>query len=187
LGALRRLNELGVISKPDTISSVSGGASPPRRSPRPSPRARHSTGTAASSHPSERLPHATGARRRCSRACSRGTGSGATPACACFPPIVNPRKLRLDPGRFTGGRFPAGRRRDRLVRGMRLTDGGDYDNLGLEPVWKTHQVVLVSDGGAPFDVSEDRGLLWRVGRYSAIAQNQAPPGRVRGLVDSFKD
>ncbi|PYO41029.1 MAG: hypothetical protein DMD33_15450 [Gemmatimonadetes bacterium] len=83
LGALRRLNELGVISKPDTISSVSGGASPPRRSPRPSPRARHSTGTAASSHPSERLPHATGARRRCSRACSRGTGSGATPACAC--------------------------------------------------------------------------------------------------------
>src|SRR5438552_9163421 len=63
LGALRRLNELGVISKPDTISSVSGGASPPRRSPRPSPRARHSTGTAASSHPSERLPHATGARR----------------------------------------------------------------------------------------------------------------------------
>ena len=110
----------------------------------------------------------------------------AVAASSCFPPIFNPRKLRLDPGRFTGGRFPAGRRRDRLVRGMRLTDGGDYDNLGLEPVWKTHQVVLVSDGGAPFDVSEDRGLLWRVERYSAIAQNQAHAVRVRWLIDSFK-
>ena len=110
----------------------------------------------------------------------------AVAASSCFPPIFNPRKLRLDPGRFTGGRFPAGRRRDRLVRGMRLTDGGNYDNLGLEPVWKTHQVVLVSDGGAPFDVSEDRGLLWRVERYSAIAQNQAHAVRVRWLIDSFK-
>src|SRR5439155_58499 len=134
LGALRRLNELGVISKLDTISPVSGG--------------------------------------------SRTAAALATALAACAPldwppPICNPRKLRLDPGRFTGGRFPAGRRRDRLVRGMRLTDGGNYDNLGLEPVWKARQVVLVSDGGAPFDVSEDRGLLWRVERYSAIAQNQA--------------
>jgi NTE family protein len=108
-------------------------------------------------------------------------------ACSsCFPPIFNPRKLRLDPVRFVGGRYPAGRRRDGLVRGMRLTDGGDYDNLGLEPVWKSHQVVLVSDGGAPFDVSEDRGLFWRVERYAAIAQNQAHAVRVRWLIDSYK-
>jgi len=46
--------------------------------------------------------------------------------------------------------------------------------------------VLVSDGGAPFDVSEDRGLLWHVERYSAIAQNQAHAVRVRWLIDSFK-
>lgn len=109
----------------------------------------------------------------------------AVAASSCFPPIFNPRKLRLDPARFTGGMYPAGRRRDGLVRGMRLTDGGDYDNLGLEPVWKSHQVVLVSDGGAPFDVSEDRGLLWRVERYSAIAQNQAHAVRVRWLIDSY--
>lgn len=110
----------------------------------------------------------------------------AVAASSCFPPIFNPRKLRLEPARFTGGRYPAGRRRDGLVRGMRLTDGGDYDNLGLEPVWKSHQVVLVSDGGAPFDVSEDRGLLWRVERYSAIAQNQAHAVRVRWLIDSYQ-
>lgn len=108
-------------------------------------------------------------------------------ACSsCFPPIFNPRKLPLDPARCSGGRYPAGRRRDRLVRGMRLTDGGDYDNLGLEPVWKSHQVVLVSDGGAPFDVSEDRGLLWRVERYAAIAQNQSHAVRVRWLIDRYQ-
>ena len=109
----------------------------------------------------------------------------AVAASSCFPPIFNPLRLRLDPSRFTGGRFPTGARRNRLVRGMRLTDGGDYDNLGLEPVWKTHQIVLVSDGGAPFDVSEDQGLLWRVERYSAIAQNQAHALRVRWLIASF--
>ena len=108
-------------------------------------------------------------------------------ACSsCFPPIFNPRKLRLDPARFAGGKYAAGRVRDRLVRGMRLTDGGDYDNLGLEPVWKSRQVVLVSDGGAPFDVSEDRGLIWRVERYAAIAQNQGHAVRVRWLIDSFQ-
>src|SRR5207245_11460122 len=104
----------------------------------------------------------------------------------CLPPIFSARKLRVEAGRCTGGRFPAGRVRDRLVRGMRLTDGGDYDNLGLEPVWKSRQVVLVSDGGAPFDVSEDRGLFWRVERYAAIAQNQGHAVRVRWLIDSFQ-
>src|SRR5215813_5032005 len=28
-----------------------------------------------------------------------------------------------------------------------LTDGGVYDNLGLETVWKRYDTVLVSDGG----------------------------------------
>ena len=110
----------------------------------------------------------------------------AVAASSCFPPIFNPRKLRLDPARFVGGKYAAGRVRDRLVRGMRLTYGGDYDNLGLEPVWKSRQVVLVSDGGAPFDVSEDRGLIWRVERYAAIAQNQGHAVRVRWLIDSFQ-
>ena len=30
---------------------------------------------------------------------------------------------------------------------LRLTDGGVYDNLGLEPVWKRYRTILVSDGG----------------------------------------
>jgi len=28
-----------------------------------------------------------------------------------------------------------------------LTDGGVYDNLGLETAWKNYETILVSDGG----------------------------------------
>ncbi len=28
-----------------------------------------------------------------------------------------------------------------------LTDGGVYDNLGLETAWKRYKTILVSDGG----------------------------------------
>ena len=32
-----------------------------------------------------------------------------------------------------------------------LTDGGVYDNLAVEPVWKTYKTQLVSDAGRPFE------------------------------------
>jgi NTE family protein len=46
--------------------------------------------------------------------------------------------------------------------------GGGYYNLGLEPVWKTHKQVLVSDGGALFHLEGDKNLLWRLQRYVSI-------------------
>lgn len=109
----------------------------------------------------------------------------AVAASSCFPPVFNPLPVRVAPQAMSGGSYPKGPRRDTLVGGMRLTDGGDYDNLGLEPVWKNHSTVLVSDGGAPLDTSEDRGLLWRVTRYSEILGNQAHALRLRWLIASF--
>jgi len=38
--------------------------------------------------------------------------------------------------------------REPYTRRLCLTDGGIYDNLGLEPVWKRYRTILVSDGGA---------------------------------------
>ena len=109
----------------------------------------------------------------------------AVAASSCFPPVFNPLPVRLAAERFVGGSYPNGVRREALVAGMRLTDGGAYDNLGLEPVWKSHEYILVSDGGAPFDVSEDRGLLWRIGRYVAVVDNQARALRKRWLLASL--
>jgi NTE family protein len=71
------------------------------------------------------------------------------------------------------------------VRGLRLTDGGVYDNMGLEPVWKDHAVLLVSNGGSVFSPSEDEGLIWRLQRYVTIQANQAEAVRKRWLMSNF--
>lgn len=97
----------------------------------------------------------------------------AVAASSCFPPVFNPLPIRLRPKDLTGGATPAGAERDRLIRGLRLTDGGNYDNLGLEPVWKSHATILCSDGGAIFDFQPDGGLFWRLKRYLAITDHQS--------------
>ena len=71
----------------------------------------------------------------------------AVAASSCFPPVFDPLPVDLDPTRLLGGRYAEADRHE-LVAGIRLSDGGVYDNLGLEPVWKDHAVVLVSDGAA---------------------------------------
>ncbi|HKD12323.1 MAG TPA: patatin-like phospholipase family protein [Thermoanaerobaculia bacterium] len=111
----------------------------------------------------------------------------AVAASSCFPPIFNPLPIRLGPKDLTGGKAPKGPERDRLIRGLRLTDGGNYDNLGLEPVWKSHATILCSDGGAIFDFEPDRGLFWRLKRHLAIIGNQALALRKRWLIGGFID
>ena len=44
---------------------------------------------------------------------------------------------------------------------MILSDGGVYDNLGLETAWKRYQTVLVSDGGGQFEPEEDPRAIGR--------------------------
>lgn len=110
----------------------------------------------------------------------------AVAASSCFPPIFDPLPVHLEPRRFTGGSY-RGPDRDALVVGMRLSDGGVYDNMGLEPVWKDHRVVLVSDGGGVFEGEADRGLLWRLSRYTEIVENQSRALRKRWLISGFME
>lgn len=109
----------------------------------------------------------------------------AVAASACFPPVFNPLPVGLPPDAFSRGEAPQGAGRDAAIRGMRLSDGGLYDNLGLEPVWRDHAVVLVSDGGATFDFGADRGLLWRLRRYTEIVGASAGAARKRWLIGNF--
>lgn len=87
----------------------------------------------------------------------------AVAASSCFPPIFNPLPLGLKPAELVDGKY-RGPNRDQLVEGIGLSDGGVYDNLGLEPVWKGHAVILVSDGGAVFEPEAKKGLFWRLQR-----------------------
>jgi NTE family protein len=109
----------------------------------------------------------------------------AVAASACFPPLFGPLRLRVDPAALRGGSAARGPARDACLSDLRLTDGGDYDNMGLEPVWKNHAFVLVSDAGGLFTNESDGGLLWRVPRYRAIQERQARGLRKRWLIASF--
>jgi NTE family protein len=111
----------------------------------------------------------------------------AVAASACFPPLFSPLRLRLDPAELKGGSATHGAARDECLSDLRLTDGGSYDNMGLEPVWKSHAVVLVSDAGGLFTNQSDRGLLWRVPRYQAIQERQARALRKRWLIASLSE
>lgn len=75
--------------------------------------------------------------------------------------------------------------RDELVEKIDLSDGGIYDNLGLEPVWRDHAVVLVSDAAPSFKPEPRVGWLWRALRYGVTLLEQATDVRKRWLVASF--
>jgi NTE family protein len=109
----------------------------------------------------------------------------AVAASSSFPPVFKPLRMDLDPAKLTGGKVPQGAERDKCIRGLTLSDGGVYDNLGLEPVWKDHAVVLSSDGGALFGIGSDTDLVWEVKRYLAIPENQALAVRKRWLMANF--
>jgi NTE family protein len=77
-------------------------------------------------------------------------------ASSAFPPFLSPMNLRV-PGTLVhhGTREPVIDPPSRLT----LTDGGVYDNLGLQPVESFH-TVLASDGGAPLDYNPKLRANW---------------------------
>ena len=93
-------------------------------------------------------------------------------------------KMRLHPANLVDGAYDK-IDRDALGAQIRLSDGGVYDNLGLEPVWKDHAVVLVSDGGGVFEPERDAGLGWRLERYTSIITEQGRALRKRWLISNF--
>jgi len=110
----------------------------------------------------------------------------AVAASSCFPPVFNPLPVGVDPSLFRRGKEPKGPARDEAIRGLRLSDGGVYDNMGTEPVWKDHDVVLVSDGGGLFDIEAEQGLFRRLRRDMATTENQALALRRRWLIAGFE-
>jgi NTE family protein len=79
----------------------------------------------------------------------------AVTASSAFPPFLSPMSLALPAGSFAdwpGQAAGAGGVADLTAFRAKvlLTDGGVYDNHGLEPIVKRYMTLLVSDGGAPF-------------------------------------
>jgi NTE family protein len=108
----------------------------------------------------------------------------AVAASSCVPGAFGVVHTTWEPSELEGGTYEEPDR-DELVRAIDLSDGGMFDNLGLEPVWRDHETVLVSDAAPSFKPDPKIGWLWNALRQGVILLEQATDARKRWLVASF--
>jgi NTE family protein len=111
-------------------------------------------------------------------------------AVACssaFPPVLSPHRLKLagapwQSDRWTDLKEPE--HREQLF----LTDGGVYDNLGLETAWKRCETVIVSDAGGHMPDDADPALDWarHTLRVLKVIDNQVRALRKLQVIEGFK-
>ena len=105
----------------------------------------------------------------------------AVAASSCFPPVFGPMVLG-----YTADEFVKPNDRDgnweKLVETIRLTDGGVYDNMGVEPVWNDYRNLIVSDGGKPSPFTSS-GKIGQLPRLPASFQEQVEDLRRRMLFE----
>lgn len=116
-------------------------------------------------------------------------------AVACssaFPPVFGPIAIKTNPAHWIKpeGWDPAYFGYPELKRKILVTDGGIYDNLGLEAIWDTYETVLVSDAGKPLGVltgKESQGFndLTEMNRVFRITANQVGALRKRKLIEDL--
>lgn len=114
--------------------------------------------------------------------------AAAVAASAAFPPVLSPARLRLNADQFTPG-SGAELQRPPFTTNVFLSDGGVYDNLGLETVWKRYKTVLVSDAGGRMkpDGKAKRDWVRHIFRVLGVIDNQVRSLRKRQAIGSFKD
>lgn len=112
----------------------------------------------------------------------------AVAASSAFPPVLSPVRLRLSASDFS----PSGPAEDLHVppytTDVVLTDGGVYDNLGLETAWKRYRTILVSDGGSGLQPEPTPKTDWlrQALRIYDLVDNQVRSLRKRQVIDSFR-
>lgn len=108
----------------------------------------------------------------------------AVAASSAFPPVFSPIVVHTDPAAWAEGEdIP---HLDQLRRRIVLTDGGVYDNMGLETLVGKVDLVLVSDAGAPFEIElSPSETPLQMGRVRDILIDQTRALRKRWLIDDF--
>ncbi len=111
----------------------------------------------------------------------------AVSASSAFPPFLSPVELKLDPASFTPASGQDLQFEPYTSRAV-LTDGGVYDNLGLETAWKRCKTVLVSDGGGGTPDEPEPHTDWLRHTYRALTliDNQVGALRKRLLIASYR-
>jgi NTE family protein len=111
----------------------------------------------------------------------------AVAASGAFPPLLSPVTLKPDPASWTPG-SGMDLQQPGFTSKVMLTDGGVYDNLGLETAWKRYRTILISDGGGHIGGKPDvkRDWLRQTLRVLNVIDSQVRALRKRQAIDGFQ-
>jgi len=108
----------------------------------------------------------------------------AVAASSAFPPVLSPCMIEVDPAKWQRQEGADLFDDARYKHTLSLTDGGAYDNIGLESI-DTFETILVSDAGAPFGLQGQArtDALGQLSRALDIATDQTRGLRKRYLIE----
>jgi NTE family protein len=111
----------------------------------------------------------------------------AVAASSAFPPVLSPLRIEVNPSSYAPPSGFEDLHREPFTTDVVLTDGGVYDNLGLETAWKRYDTILVSDGGGQMRPETEPKSDWvrHAIRINEIIDNQVRSLRKRQVVGSF--
>jgi len=115
--------------------------------------------------------------------------AAAVAASSAFPPVLSPSELDLKKyGCVFEPDSIVDLQTEPYISKAVLTDGGVYDNMGLETVWKDYLTVLVSDAGGHVEAEESPHRDWARHAYRIldVVDNQVRSLRKRQVIDAFK-
>jgi len=115
--------------------------------------------------------------------------AGAVAASSAFPPVLSPSELDLNKyGCVFEPDSGEDLQTEPYISKAVLTDGGVYDNMGLETVWKDYATVLVSDAGGHVEAEDSPHRDWARHAYRIldVVDNQVRSLRKRQVIDAFK-
>lgn len=105
-------------------------------------------------------------------------------ASSAFPPFLSPAEFEYDESLYTPD-TGKGLQHPPFTTRPTLSDGGVYDNLGMETVYKKYRTVIVSDAGGAFAPQEKIPWGWARQSYRVLntIDNQVRSLRKRELLD----
>lgn len=113
----------------------------------------------------------------------------AVGASSAFPPFLSPVQLKTSPKSWSSGGTLTTAKRESLRRKLVLSDGGVYDNLGLEAIFERCGTILVSDAGAPAEIDEAPSTNWfgQLARVRAVMMEQTRALRRRMVMSDLTE
>ncbi len=113
--------------------------------------------------------------------------AAAVAASSAFPPVLSPVRLDLTKFVFVPN-SGTDLQRPPFTETAVLTDGGVYDNLGIETAWKRYKTILVSDAGGktPAEQNPKVNPLQHSIRINSLIDNQVRSLRKRDLIASYE-